>query len=330
MSSMISEAILLHRHGGAEELRLGSVTVDPPGPGELLVRHSAIDVNFHDIYVRTGLYRTLTLPGIPGLDAVGEVVAAGPGEERFAVGDRIGWISPSYGGYAALRLLPADIAFPLPPQLTDEQAAASIMKAFTVHMLVTQSHRVEAGQSLLIHAAAGGVGQLLCAWCKALGARVIGTVGSEAKAEVARRSGADAVILYREEDVVARLLDFTDGKGVAAVYDSVGRDTFAQSLRCLDYNGTLVNFGQSSGAVDPLTPSDLASRSLKLTRPIIFHQLRDRARLESYARHVNAAFAEGILRPIDPLRFPLAQAAEAHRLLEAGKSPGGIVLIPTS
>jgi len=325
---MESPAIILSHYGGPEQLILAAHDVPEPKPGELLIRHTAVNVNFHDIYVRTGLYKTLALPGVPGLDAVGVVEATGPGEIRFKPGDRIGWISAAYGGYSARRILPSDLAFPIPDGMDDAQAAASIMKGFTARMLVNESHRVKAGQTVLIHAAAGGVGQLLCQWCKALGARVLATVGSEAKAEVARACGADEIIFYREDDFVARVSKLTDGQGVAAVFDSVGKDTFAGSLKCLDYTGTLVNFGQSSGAVAPFTPSELAARSLTVTRPILFHFLRTREALDRYAGETLDAFTDGTMRLIQPERFPLSAAADAHRLLESGKSPGGIVLIP--
>ena len=327
---MQTDAIVLRRYGGPEELVLERVPLPEPGPGEILLRHSAINVNFHDTYVRTGQYHTLQLPGIPGLDAVGVVEAVGPGVAGLAVGERVAWISGAYGGYAARRVLRADLAIRLPDGIGDAQAAASLMKAFTVRMLVRDSYRVRAGDTVLVHAAAGGVSQLLCQWCKALGARVIGTVSSEAKAEVARACGADDIVFYRSEDFVARVMALTGGAGVAAVYDSVGKDTFAGSLRCLDYSGTLVNFGQSSGPVAPFTPAELAVRSLTVTRPILFHKIRRPDQLAAYAADTFDAFDRGILRPIEPKVLPLAQAAEAHRILEAGASPGGLVLVPES
>lgn len=326
--AMQTEAIVLHRYGGPEELVLEEVPLPEPGPGEILLRHSAINVNFHDTYVRTGQYHTLQLPGIPGLDAVGVVEALGPGVTGLAVGQRVAWISAAYGGYTARRVLRADLAFALPDGMGDAQAAASLMKAFTVRMLVRDSCHLHPGDTVLVHAAAGGVCQLLCQWCKALGARVIGTVSSEAKAEVARACGADEIIFYRAEDFVARVRELTGGTGVAAVYDSVGRDTFTGSLHCLDYSGTLVNFGQSSGPVAPFTPAELATRSLTLTRPILFHKIRSPDQLAAYVADTLDAFDRGILRPINPVVLPLAQAAEAHRILEAGKSPGGLVLVP--
>lgn len=325
---MRTDAIILRRHGGPDELVLEQVRLGEPGPGEILLAHSAINVNFHDTYVRTGQYRTLALPGIPGLDAVGVVEAIGPGVDGLAPGDRVAWISGAYGGYVARRILPADLAFRVPDGIGDAQAAASLMKAFTVRMLVRDSFMVQPGQTVLVHAAAGGVSQLLCQWCKALGARVIGTVSSEAKAEVARASGADEVIFYRSEDFVARVDALTDGEGVDVVYDSVGHDTFSGSLRCLDYGGTLVNFGQSSGPVAPFSPSDLAVRSLSVARPILFHKIRRPDQLKAYSDETFDAFDRGIVRPIDPVVLPLANAADAHRLLEAGESPGGLILKP--
>lgn len=325
---MRTEAIVLRRYGGPEELVLEQVPLAAPGPGEILLRHSAINVNFHDTYVRTGQYRTLDLPGIPGLDAVGVVEGIGLGVEGFTPGERVAWISGAYGGYAARRVLRAELAFRLPDGIGDAQAAASLMKAFTVRMLVRDSYRVEPGQTVLIHAAAGGVSQLLCQWCKALGARVIGTVSSEAKAEVARACGADEIVFYRSEDFVTRVNALTGGEGVAAVYDSVGRDTFAGSLRCLDYGGVLVNFGQSSGPVEPFRPSDLAVRSLTVTRPILFHKIRRPDQLRTYVDETLEALGRGVVRPIDPDTLPLSRAADAHRILEAGESRGGLVLVP--
>lgn len=325
---MRTKAIVLNTYGDPDELRLADVDVPDPRGNELFVRHTAVGVNFHDCYVRSGLYKTLALPGIPGIEGVGIVEKVGPQAPGFEPGDRIGWISGAYGGYAAARLLSSDLAFKVPASLTDAQAAASLMKMFTTCMLVRKVHAVGPGQTVLVHAAAGGVGQLLSNWCHHLGAEVIGTVGSVEKAEIARRCGADHVILYRQEDFVARVLDITGGKGVAAAYDAIGKDTFSGSMRCLDYEGRLVNYGQTSGPVEPFSPSDLAGRSLSVARPIIFHYLRTRERLEAMAREVFAAVDAGAMKPIEPIQLGLGEAAEAHRLLEAQKSPGGVVLIP--
>jgi NADPH2:quinone reductase len=202
------------------------------------------------------------------------------------------------------------------------------MKALTVRMLVRESHRIEPGQTVLVHAAGGGAGQILTAWARHLGATVIASVGSEEKAERARRAGASHVILYRKEDLAERVSEITGGAGVAAAYDSVGADTFAASLACLDYFGTLVSYGQASGPVPPFALSALAGKSLNVARPIVFHALRTRAMRDKAAEEVFEAFEAGIIRPIAPLILDLADAAEAHRIIEAGESPGGIVLIP--
>ena len=323
-----AQAIVLREHGGPDALRPETVDIGVPCPDELLIRQTAAGVNFHDIYVRTGLYRTLALPGVPGIEGAGVVEAVGSEVEAFRPGDRIGYVSPEYGGYASMRLLPASRAFRLPPFLTDVGAAASLLKALTVRMLIREVHLVQPGQTILIHAAAGGVGQLLCSWASALGAVVIGTVGNEKKAEVAIRSGARHAILYREEDFVERVRDITGGQGVAAVYDSVGQDTFLKSLECLDYRGILVNFGQSSGAVGPFSPALLAARSTSVSRPILFHFLRVHQEAQAMFHDVVEAFEKGLIAPLEAFTMPLADAPKAHRVLESGASPGGIILVP--
>lgn len=325
---MKSTAIVLRAYGGPEQLQPEDVDVGEPGMGEVLVRHTAIGVNFHDCYVRSGLYRTLDLPGIPGIEAAGTVEVVGPGVSSLKPGDRVAWVSSSYGGYASARILPADLAVRLPDALGDTQAAASFMKALTVNMLVDQVHQVKAGQMVLVHAAAGGVGQLLSSWCHTLGAQVIGTVSSEEKAEVARRAGVKHPILYRRENFVDRVIEITGGAGVSVVYDAIGKDTFSGSLQCLDYEGKLVSYGQASGPVEPLSLTSLAAKSLTVSRPIIFHYIRTRERLQKMAGQVFAQFANGAINPPDAVELPLGDAALAHEMLEAGKSPGGIVLIP--
>ncbi len=324
----MESAIILREHGGPETLQSASIDVAGPGPGLLRIRQTAIGVNFHDIYVRTGLYRTLELPGIPGLEAAGYVESVGEGISGFVPGDRVAYVSPGYGGYASARLLRAEDAIRLPDALDDIAAAGSLMKALTVCMLVRRVHLVLPGQAILVHAAAGGVGQMLCRWASHLGATVIGTVGSEAKAAIARQSGAAHTILYRAENIASRVANITGGAGVAAAYDSIGADTFSASLDALGYEGRLVSFGQASGPVAPFPPSALAVRSLSVSRPIIFHYLRTREMRDELAAETFAAFGDGIIRPARALRFPLSQAAEAHRLLERGESPGALVLQP--
>ncbi len=322
------QAIVIEKSGGPETLQPRDVDPGAPGPGELRIRQTAIGVNFHDVYVRSGLYQTLKLPGIPGIEAAGVVVAAGPGANGFAPGDRIAYITSSYGAYAAERILPAGLALRLPDALGDVAAASILLKGMTACMLLQHVHQVEPGQTVLVHAAAGGVGQLLCRWASHLGATVIGTAGNEQKAQIARDCGAAHVILYRSDDFVARVHEITGGEGVAVAYDSVGKDTFLGSLECLAFLGKLVNFGQASGPVDPLPPSRLAARSNSLFRPVIFHYVRERAALQAIADATFQAIADGALRPETALQLPLEQAAEAHRALEGRQVSGSVVLIP--
>ncbi|HZT04603.1 MAG TPA: quinone oxidoreductase [Steroidobacteraceae bacterium] len=324
----MSYAIVLREAGGPEKLLYESVQVADPGPGELQIRHTAIGVNFHDTYVRSGLYHTLELPGIPGLEAAAVVEKVGAGVRGFAAGDRIAYIDQGYGAYSERRLLKASLALHLPDAISDEAAAGLTIKGFTACMLLRRVHAVRPGETLLIHAAAGGVGQPLVRWAKHLGATVIATVGSEEKAAVARECGADHVILYRAENFVERVAQITAGKGVEVAYDSVGADTFSGSLDCLGYLGTLVNFGQSSGPVPPFAISRLAARSNAVVRPMLFHYLRDRAALETMAKESFEAMANGIIRAQVGLRLPLSRAAEAHVRLESRTTTGQTVLVP--
>lgn len=324
----MTRVIQMSEYGGPDVLQLTEVELPPPAAGELRLRQSAIGVNYHDVYVRSGLYHTLTPPGVPGIEAIGIVEEVGPGVTHVSPGDRIGYVTGQYGCYAEARNLDASLAVKIPPRITDVQAAATLMKAYTVAMLVKRVHRVESGQAVLVHAAAGGVGQLLCSWARNLGATVIGTVGSEEKAAIARSHGAEHVILYRQEDVARRVAEITGGAGVAAVYDAVGADTFEGSVAALGFEGHLIAYGQASGPVQPFAMSLLASRSLTVSRPIVFHYLRTPEMLAQMAATVFDAFAQGVIRPIEPTVLPLEQADEAHRLLEARQSPGGIVLVP--
>ena len=325
---MMSYAIMLREPGGPEKLLYERVDVPDPGPGELQIRHTAIGVNFHDTYVRSGLYHTLKLPGIPGLEAAAVVEKVGVGVSGFAAGDRIAYIDVSYGAYSERRLLAASLALHLPDSVGDEAAASLTIKGLTACMLLRKVHSVRAGETLLIHAAAGGVGQPLVRWAKHLGATVIATVGSEEKAAIARECGADHVILYRRENFVDRVAQITGGKGVAVVYDSVGADTFSGSLDCLDYLGTLVNFGQSSGPVPPFAVSRLAAKSNAIVRPMLFHYIRGRAALEAMFAESVAAMEQGIIRAQVGLRLPLSRAAEAHVRLESRTTTGQTVLVP--
>ncbi len=324
----MTQAIVLREFGGPQALRLETVAVGDPGPGELRVRQTAIGVNFHDVYVRTGLYRTLALPGIPGIEAAGVVEAFGPDVTGFAVGDRIAYVTARYGAYASARILPADLAIRLPAGIDDRMAATVLLKGLTAEMLVRQVHAVKPGQTILVHAAAGGVGRLLCQWASHLGATVIGTAGTEAKAALARRMGCAHTILYRQENFVDRVREITGGRGVDVAYDSVGKDTFSGSLDCLAIRGHLVNFGQSSGSVEPFEVSRLAAQSNSLTRPIVFHYFAQRPALERMAAALFDAIARGVLTAETGTSYPLAAAAAAHEALEARQAPGPLVLTP--
>ncbi|TLZ05789.1 MAG: quinone oxidoreductase [Gammaproteobacteria bacterium] len=324
----MTRAIVLHETGGPEKLRWEAVEVGAPGAGELRIRHTAVGVNFHDTYVRSGSYRTLTLPGIPGVEAAGVVERVGPGVSGFAPGNRVCYIDEKYGGYAEARILPARLALRIPDGLSDEAAAALTVKGLTACMLLRRVHAVSPGEKLLVHAAAGAVGQLLVRWAKHIGATVIATVGSAEKARTVRECGADEVILYREEDFVARVAELTGGEGVDVVYDGVGADTFLGSLDCLNFLGTLVNFGQSSGPVAPFPVSRLAARSNTLVRPLLFHYIRTRGELEAMAREAFAAIEAGVIRATIGLRLPLPRAGEAHTALESRATSGAIVLVP--
>jgi NADPH2:quinone reductase len=325
---MQTQAILLRETGGPEQLRLENVTVGDPGPGQLLIRHTAIAVNYHDTYVRSGSYNTLALPGIPGLEAAGVVEQVGAGVTQFRPGERICYVAREYGGYSRLRLLPVERALAIPANVADELAACLCVKGFTACVLLRRVHAVRAGESVLIHAGAGGVGQLLVRWARALGATVITTVGSAPKAEIARAAGAHHIIQYREENFVERVRQITQGHGVAVAYDGVGLDTFSGSLDCLGLLGTLVNFGQASGPVPPLTISRLSARSNGVVRPMLFHYIRERAALEAIAAETFAAVAAGTIKVAVGLRLPLERAADAHTALESRATTGSVILTP--
>ncbi len=320
-------AIVLRQHGGPETLRTEPIDIGTPGPGEIRLRQTAIGVNFHDIYVRSGLYASLTLPGIPGIEAAGIVEAIGPDVTHVRPGDRIAYVTGAYGAYAQERLLPADLALKLPDNVNERTAAALILKGLTARMLLHRVHPISAGDIVLVHAAAGGVGRLLVQWARHLGATVIGTVGSEAKAEEATSCGAHHTILYRQEDFVARVRAITNGRGVDVAYDSVGHDTFQGSLDALALRGHLVNFGQSSGPVEPFRIAALSAKSNSVSRPMLFHYIAGRTALEDMAAGFFAALADGILTPGPIQTYDLADVATAHRDLEARRTTGAVVLL---
>ncbi len=324
----MTDAIVIEQYGAPEAMQLRRVEVPAPGPGQVRLRHTRIGVNFHDVYVRSGLYRTLGLPGTPGIEAAGVVVECGAGVTAWKPGDRVAYVSGAYGVYAQERLIDAALLLRLPEGVSDDVAASALLRGLTADMLLQRVHRVQAGDWVLVQAAAGGVGQLLCRWAVHLGARVIGTVAHAGQAEAATRAGCTLVLDSRADDVVQRVHQATGGAGVAVAYDGVGRETFQASLQSLAFFGHLVNFGQASGAVPPFEVAQLATRSLSLTRPIIFHYLREAAVREAMAARVFAALREGVLAVGAPREFALADAAQAHRVLEAEGATTPLLLVP--
>lgn len=325
---MQTQAILIHEPGGPEALRYESIELADPGPGEVLLAQTAIGLNFIDTYHRSGLYPLPSLPAILGSEAAGEVVAVGEGVTEVSAGQRVAYVMVR-GAYAAHRLVAAERLVPLPDHVTDEVAAGAMLKGLTAWYLLHRTFPLQAGMTALIHAAAGGVGSILTQWAKALGATVIGTVGSEAKARRALTLGCDHAILYREEDFAARVRELTAGRGVPVVYDGVGKATFAGSLDCLAPCGMMVTYGNASGAVPPVDVLELSKRgSLYLTRPTLATHVADRGDLLAAAGALFEAIREGAVEIDCNQRYPLAEAARAHRDLEARETVGSTILLP--
>ena len=322
------KAIVIHEPGGPEVMRWEAQAVPVAGPGEVLVRHTAIGVNFIDVYQRLGRYPVGAYPAVIGSEGVGIVEAVGDGVTALRRGQRVGYAMRAPGAYAEQRVVPAAMTVPLPDDVPDEIAAVLMLKGMTAEYLLHRSYAVQAGDTVLVHAAAGGTGLLLCQWAHALGARVIGTTSTREKAEIARNHGADEVILYTQDDFAARAKALTGGRGVQVVYDGVGKATFLKSLDSLATLGHLVCFGASSGAVEPFDLGRLSAGSLTVSRPVLFHYTADRGRLEQMAARTFAAYRNGKVRPEVTRRFALKDAAEAHRALESRRSVGAIVLIP--
>jgi len=325
---MKAKAIRMTRTGGPEVLDYVDVEVGEPGPGEARVRQHAIGLNYIDVYFRTGLY-PMPLPSGLGQEGAGVVEAVGEGVTHVQPGDRVAYAGGGNGAYSQLRTMAAGVLVRLPDGVDFETAAAMMLQGLTVQYLFNGTYQVKPGQTILFHAAAGGVGLIACQWARALGVNLIGTVGSKEKGELARAAGAAHVINYNEEDIVARVLDITHGAKVPVVYDSVGKDTFIRSLDCLQPRGLMVSFGNSSGAVPPFSMSELASRgSLYLTRPSLAAYTATRADLEERAADLFAMVESGKVRIDVRQRFPLADAAAAHTALEARRTTGSTVLLP--
>ena len=321
-------AIVLREYGSSDLLRLQPITLARPKKAEILVRQTAIGVHFHDIYVRTGLYKTLSLPGILGLEAAGIVEALGPGPSTFKVGDRIIYVTSEYGAYASHRILQQKLAVKLPGAVSDATAAANFSRLLTVQMLMTNVTLLKPHHTILVTAASGGVGRLLCQHAKAVGARVIGTVGSAEKKEPAKNYGCDYVFTYDQSDLLNSINDITDHKGVDIVFDSVGAKTLDSSLSVLAPLGHLVHFGQSSGHVQSVAISRLAEKSLTLTRPILFHYLSDTKTYHLMAKSALETLKNGMFLLPDLQCVPLSEAAFAHDQMELGQGGGSLYLSP--
>ncbi|KAL7107381.1 hypothetical protein ACP275_06G050600 [Erythranthe tilingii] len=328
VASKMVKAIRVHELGGPEVLKWEDVEIGEPKDGEIRVKNKAIGLNFIDVYFRKGVYKASTMPFTPGMEAVGVVTAVGPGLTGRKVGDLVAYAGTPMGAYAEEQILPAEKVIPVPPSIDPVIAASIILKGMTAQFLVRQCFKVEPGHTVLIHAAAGGVGSLLCQWANALGATVIGTVSTNEKAAQAKEDGCHHVILYKEEDFVARVNEITSGNGVEVVYDSVGKDTFEGSLACLKVRGYMVSFGQSSGSPEPVPLSALAAKSLFLTRPSLMQYTLNRDDLLRNASEVFTNVGSGVLRARVNHTYPLSKAAQAHDDLENRRTSGSVVLIP--
>ena len=320
-------AICIHEHGGPEALRYEEVSTSEPGAGEARVRIEAAGLNYIDIYHRTGLYPSTNMPFTPGMEGAGVVEAVGPGVTEVKVGDRVGY-AMHQGSYTQVAIVPSEVLVPLPDSIDTQSAAAAMLQGMTAHYLTRSTYPLGTGDTALVHAAAGGVGLLLIQMAKTLGARVLGTVSTPEKAELATEAGADEVILYTQTDFEAEVKRLTDGQGVDVVYDSVAKTTFDKSLNCLRPRGYLALFGQSSGPVPPFDLSRLSRGSLFITRPGLGHHAADREELMGRAGDLFEWITAGALKLRIDRTFPLQDAADAHRALEGRQTTGKVLLIP--
>ena len=324
----MTHAIRVHAYGGPEVLKWEEIELGAPGPGEIRLKQSAIGLNYIDVYVRTGFYPQASFPFLPGMEGAGVVTAVGAGVTDLAIGDRVAYAGP-IGAYAQERLIAADRVVKIPASISEEIAAAIMLKGMTAEYLLRRTYRVGPETTLLFHAAAGGVGLIACQWARSLGATVIGTVGSAEKAKLALEHGATHVINYREEDFVARVKELTKGKGVDVVYDSVGKDTFPGSLDCLRPLGLWVSFGQASGPVPEFKITLLSQKgSLFATRPSLGNYIATREDLVASANGLFEVVESGKLKIAVKQTYPLSEAARAHRELEARATTGSTLLIP--
>ncbi|MBP0629383.1 MULTISPECIES: quinone oxidoreductase [unclassified Cupriavidus] len=324
----MSKAIRIEQTGGPEVMQWVDVEVGEPGPGQVRVRHEAVGLNYIDVYFRTGLYKQ-PLPGGLGMEGAGVVEAVGEGVGHVSVGDRVAYAGRPTGAYAQVRVMPADIVVRLPDAIPFDTAAAMMLQGLTAQYLIRDSYKVQPGDTVLLHAAAGGVGLIVSQWLKALGVTVIGTVGTDEKAELARANGCAHTIVYTRESFVDRVKEITNGKGVPAVYDSIGKDTFQGSLDCLAPRGTMVSFGNASGPVPPFDLSVLGNKgSLRLTRPTLMTYVVHRELLEPMVADLFDAVTTGKVKVDIRQRYALSEVAQAHRDLEARKTTGSTILLP--
>jgi NADPH:quinone reductase len=322
----MTKAIRIHQAGGPEVLQWEEISVGVPGPGQVRLQQTACGLNYIDVYGRSGMYPVGDLPAVIGMEGVGNVDAIGDGVEGLATGDRVAY-PMNLGSYAEQRLIDADKLVKLPDAISDETAAAMMLKGLTAHYLLFRTYPVQPGDSILMYAAAGGVGLILCQWARQLGATVIGCVGSEEKAQLARENGCHHTILYRDEDIPSRVRELTDGVGVAVAYDSIGKATFNASLDSLRPFGVLATYGNASGAVEPFSPQVLAGKgSLYVTRPTLATHISTRALLQEGADRLFAAVTSGEVNINVNQTFALSDCAEAHRQLEARETTGSTIL----
>ncbi len=324
----MSHAIRIHHHGGPEVMRWEEVPRPDPGPGEVLVRHTAVGLNYIDVYFRTGLYKVPSLPITLGMEAAGVVEAVGAGVADIAPGDRVAYGTGPIGAYATERVIAADRLVKLPPGVSDETAAAMMLQGLTAQYLVRRTYPVKRGETIVVYAAAGGVGLILCQWARHIGATVIGVVSTEAKAELAKAHGATHVVIGHD-NLTARVKQVTEGAMVPVVYDSVGQDTFATSLDCLAPLGLMVSFGNSSGPVPPVNLATLSAKgSLYITRPTLATYTASPADLQRAAHELIGVVQSGAVQIRVNQRFPLAEASAAHAALEARQTTGSTILVP--
>ena len=322
----MGKAIVLRKYGNSDQLKLEDVEIKKPSDDELLLRQTAIAVHFHDIYVRTGLYKTLSLPGIPGLEAVGVVEEIGKGVSDFSPGDRVGYIDRNYGAYSTHKVVDKKLCFKVPNFISDEIIATNFSRAITVQMLMEMVTQVRASDTILITAVTGGVGKIFVQWAKSLGVQVIGTVGSKEKLVLGKSFGCDYTLTYDQPNFLDEIFDITNGKGVDKVFDSVGKDTFENSLKSVSKCGHIINFGQSSGPIDPLQMSLLATKSLTISRPIIFDYISERETFIKMAQSVFNAFKNGNIKTPTFTPYNLNDAYLAHDMLESRKGGGSVFL----